>query len=128
MSILLYATLGANDRKAAGQFYDAVLAPLDQSALHVDDDFVGYGSGEGPAWLWICKPYDGQAAHAANGGMLALQAETRAQVDAAHAAALGAGGRDEGAPGLRHYGPNFYAAYFRDLDGNKLAVVCKAAA
>lgn len=59
--------------------------------------------------------------------MVALHAKTRAAVDASHAAALAQGGADEGAPGLRpHYGPNFYAGYFRDPDGNKLAVVCRA--
>ena len=128
MSLLLYATLGANDHDAARRFYDAALAPLGLRALHADADYLGYGVEGEPIQLWICKPYDGQAARPANGGMLALRALTRAQVDAVHAAALAAGGQDEGAPGLRDYGPDFYAAYFRDLDGNKLAVVCKAPA
>ncbi|MDR6673780.1 putative lactoylglutathione lyase [Xanthomonas translucens] len=60
-----------------------------------------------------------------NGQMLALQAASRAQVDRCHALALAHGARCEGAPGLRaHYHPDYYGAYFRDLDGNKLCVCC----
>ncbi|MHB1692088.1 MAG: VOC family protein, partial [Thiomonas sp.] len=78
--------------------------------------------------LWLCQPFNGQPASAGNGTMVALAARTRAQVDAFHAAALAQGGTNEGAPGLRpHYGPDFYAAYVRDPDGNKLAAVCRAA-
>ena len=77
--------------------------------------------------LWIVQPFNGLDASAGNGTMLGLAASTRAQVDAVHAAALAGGGRDEGRPGLREsYGPNYYAAYFRDLDGNKLSVVCRS--
>ena len=62
------------------------------------------------------------------GYLVALAAATRAQVDACHRIALAQGGRDEGAPGLRpRYHPDYYGAYFRDPDGNKLCVVCHAA-
>ncbi|MDL5031898.1 VOC family protein [Pelomonas sp. APW6] len=127
--MLSYATLGSNDRQAARRFYDATLAPLGLKSTYADDEFCGYGpdAPDAKAFLWICKPYDDAPATVGNGSMLALAAATRAQVDAVHAAALAAGGRCEGRPGLRDYGPNFYAAYFRDLDGNKLAVVCTAA-
>lgn len=130
MPVISYATLGSQDRDAAKRFYDATLAPLGLKALYTDEAFIGYGPDEpgGRPQLWVCRPYDGQPASAGNGSMLALHADTRAQVDAVHAAALSAGGRSEGAPGLRDYAPNFYAAYFRDLDGNKLAVVCHAPA
>ena len=70
--------------------------------------------------LGVCKPYDGKPATGGNGTMVALTAKSREIVDAVHAAALAAGGADEGAPGLR--GDTFYGAYFRDLDGNKLCV------
>jgi predicted lactoylglutathione lyase len=70
--------------------------------------------------LAICKPYDGQPATAGNGVMIALAADSRAEVDKTYAAAIAAGGKDEGEPGLR--GGEFYGAYFRDLDGNKLCV------
>lgn len=130
MSIFRYVTLGSADRATSQSFYDAVLAPLGLKALHADADFVGYGSAEpgARAELFLCAPYDGRPPSAGNGSMLALQASTRAQVDAVHAAALAAGGRNEGAPGLRDYAPNFYAAYFRDPDGNKLAIVCTSEA
>ncbi|MDT9000354.1 VOC family protein [Paucibacter sp. APW11] len=128
--LISYATLGSQNREAAKAFYDLVLAPLGIKATYADTDFVGYGpDAEGAkAELWICKPYNGQDASAGNGSMLALNAASRAQVDAAYAAAIAAGGKDEGKPGLRDYAPNFYAAYFRDLDGNKLALVCRAEA
>ena len=64
------------------------------------------------------KPHDGNAATVGNGVMVALAADSREQVDAIYAAAIAAGGADEGAPGER--GPGVYAGYFRDLDGNKL--------
>jgi catechol 2,3-dioxygenase-like lactoylglutathione lyase family enzyme len=70
------------------------------------------------------RPFEGEHAPG-NGQMTALLAPSRAAVDAAYAAALAHGAHSEGAPGLRpHYHPNFYGAYFRDLDGNKLCVVC----
>lgn len=125
--MISYATLGSNDRAAARAFYDAALAPLGLKAGYADDEMVGYGLPDKPAALWICQPYDGLEASPGNGVMVALSADTRAQVDQVHAAAVAAGGRDEGKPGLRQYGPNFYAAYVRDPDGNKLAVVCRAA-
>ena len=69
-------------------------------------------------------PFDQQPATAGNGSMVAVAAPSRRGVDEFHAAALAAGGSSEGAPGLRpHYGPNFYVAYVRDPDGNKLAAV-----
>ena len=75
--------------------------------------------------LYINRPYDGQPATVGNGSMPALVAHSRAAVDAFHRAALAHGGRDEGAPGLRPYGPWFYACYVRDPDGNKLSAVCE---
>ena len=65
------------------------------------------------------------AATIGNGSMVALDAESRADVDAFYKAALAHGGTDEGAPGLRPFHENFYAAYVRDPDGNKLSAVCE---
>ena len=74
--------------------------------------------------LWLCPPFDGAPASPGNGVMVAFTAATRAQVDAFHAAALAAGGTSEGEPGVRpQYNADFYAAYVRDPDGNKLAAV-----
>jgi lactoylglutathione lyase len=75
--------------------------------------------------LLLGRPFDGGPAAPGNGQMVALQAPNREVVDQAHALALQHGGTDEGAPGLRpHYHANYYGAYFRDPDGNKLCVVC----
>ena len=69
------------------------------------------------------KPYDGQAATVGNGVMVGIEADSRDQVDQIYKKALELGGSDEGQPGLRaEGGDGFYAAYFRDLDGNKLDV------
>ncbi len=82
---------------------------------------IAYGVGFDKPMFAIGAPYDGKPASAGNGAMMALALDTRAKVDAVHAAAIAAGGADEGAPGVRgEEGPQaFYGAYFRDLDGNK---------
>jgi catechol 2,3-dioxygenase-like lactoylglutathione lyase family enzyme len=128
-----YVTLGVNDFEAAVRFYDRTLAALGWQRCDPDAPagWAGWGiyedEGRREIALWICRPFDGRPATAGNGTMVALSASTRAQVDAFHRLALSAGGRSEGDPGLRpHYGPDFYAAYVRDLDGNKLAAVCRA--
>jgi predicted lactoylglutathione lyase len=73
----------------------------------------------------IGKPFNGLAASPGNGQMIALLAASRKMVDLAHAIALSAGATCEGPPGLRpQYHENYYGAYFRDLDGNKLCVCC----
>jgi catechol 2,3-dioxygenase-like lactoylglutathione lyase family enzyme len=127
--MISYVTLGSNDRRAAKTFYDAVLAPLGLKPGYSDDEMVGYGPEGGETQLWVVAPFNELDATAGNGTMLALAASTREQVNAAYAAAIAGGGRDEGKPGPREiYGPNFYAAYFRDPEGNKLAVVCRAPA
>jgi catechol 2,3-dioxygenase-like lactoylglutathione lyase family enzyme len=76
--------------------------------------------------FWVGKPFNQQPATAGNGGMVAFRARSWKEVDEFHAAALAGGGACDGAPGLRlHYSPDFYAAYVRDLDGNKVAAVCR---
>ena len=73
--------------------------------------------------------YDQKDATPGNGVTVAFDAPSRAAVDAFHAAALAAGGTDEGPPGVReHYHSNYYGAYVRDPDGNKICVVCHHAA
>lgn len=75
--------------------------------------------------LLIGRPYDGQPAHPGNGQMVALLAPTRTAVDVAHATAMAQGGTCEGRPGLRpDYHSNYYGAYFRDPDGNKICICC----
>jgi catechol 2,3-dioxygenase-like lactoylglutathione lyase family enzyme len=76
--------------------------------------------------FWIGKPFDGQPATVGNGSMAAFRARSWKEVDDFHAAALAHGGKSDGAPGLRpHYNPDFYAAYVRDPDGNKIAALCR---
>jgi catechol 2,3-dioxygenase-like lactoylglutathione lyase family enzyme len=133
--VFTYVCLGSNDLPRAAVFYDAVLATLGWQRCDVAgeaewDGWIGWGTyeehGRVEIALWVCRPFDGQPAVAGNGTMVAFQATSWDQVDAFHAAALAGGGTSEGAPGLRlQYNPDFYAAYVRDPDGNKLAVVCR---
>ncbi|QDA56601.1 VOC family protein [Thermomonas aquatica] len=117
--MLAYATLGTKDLPKAAAFYDEVLGVLGARRFMEEPDyFIAWGNSETGAGLGITYPFDKQAASVGNGTMVALQGDSRAQVDAVHAKALELGGTDEGAPGQRW--PGFYAAYFRDLDGNKL--------
>ena len=121
-----YATLGTNDPARAKAFYDALLGMLGAKRLMDmpdDREMTLYGTGMDRPMLGVTRPYDGGEATPGNGGMLALMVDGRAQVDAAYAKAMELGGADEGAPGVR--GPEamgFYGAYFRDPDGNKIAL------
>ena len=126
--MLLYITLGTNDLARARRFYDAVMPALGMVLQGENGSEVGYGKpGDLRTRFWVTKPFDGAPATHGNGSMVALEARTRAAVDAFHAAALVNGGTDEGAPGLRPYHANFYACYVRDPDGNKLSAVCERA-
>jgi catechol 2,3-dioxygenase-like lactoylglutathione lyase family enzyme len=123
-----YITIGAADIKQAKTFYDSVLLTIGWKPFADYGDPIGYAqneTGDGQT-IWICKPFDGEAARPGNGIMVGFDAETREQVHAFYDAAMKAGGRDEGGPGPRAtYGPNWYAAYLRDPTGNKLAIVCR---
>ena len=124
--MLLYVTLGSNDLARARIFYDAALAPLGLVRRRQDDVEIGYGAqNDSRCRLWVVTSHDRRVATIGNGSMVALAAESRAEVDAFHAAALANGGTDEGAPGLRPFHAHFYAAYVRDPDGNKLSAVCE---
>src|SRR5690349_10191887 len=95
-----YATIGTNDLGKATAFYDAVLGALGGKRTFNFDRMQFYGAGD-RAMLAVCKPYDDKPASAGNGSMFGLPAKDRAGVDAAHAAALAAGGTCEGPPGQR---------------------------
>jgi predicted lactoylglutathione lyase len=112
-----YVTLGTNDFARSAQFYDSLFAEMGAKRTMQFDTFVVWSTGKGPG-VALTKPYDGKAATIGNGVMVALVARSKEQVDAIYQKALALGGTDEGKPGPR--GDNFYAGYFRDLDGNKL--------
>lgn len=125
-SIISHITLGTNDYDRAIVFYDAALSPLGFSR-------VPKPAGKPPLYsvngamphLYLYKPYDGQPATWGNGTHVAFQAASKDAVDTFYHAALANGGCDEGPPGIREaYGPDYYAAYVRDPDGNKLQAVC----
>lgn len=126
--MIAYVTVGADDIARAKEFYSAILPAL------------GYALEEGPAGLsytlpakpgrppaqpdyYVKPPFDGRPASAGNGSMVAFEARSQNQVRKLHAAALAAGGSDEGQPGFRaSYGPRFYVGYLRDPQGNKIAL------
>lgn len=123
MSIFTHVTVGTNDLTKARAFYDDVLGKLGFKRLADLGDNASIWGEDKPAFF-VLKPANGQPATVGNGVTISFEAPNRASIDAFHAAALAAGGKDEGAAGPRNWAPNAYAAYARDLDGNKLAVYC----
>jgi catechol 2,3-dioxygenase-like lactoylglutathione lyase family enzyme len=133
--MLSYTYFGTNDLQRAIVFYDAVLSPLGMKRCITNDPAwdatsAGWGlyeeDGLRELAFWVGIPVNQREATTGNGSMVAFRASSWGEVDEFHAAALANGGSSEGAPGLRrHYNPDFYAAYVRDPDGNKLAAVCR---
>jgi catechol 2,3-dioxygenase-like lactoylglutathione lyase family enzyme len=102
------------DLAQAARFYEALLAPLGHAPGSKGDGYAGFGAG-----FWLHESPKGGGCH------VAFRAKSRQEVDAFHAAGLKAGGRDNGAPGLRlDYAPTYYAAFILDADGNNLEAVC----
>lgn len=129
MNMFSHMMLGTNDLQKAIDFYDGVMPTLGYGRHATGETFAGYGLKENIATgidcLWIGTPLDGQPASSGNGANVALLASNRKMVDAFHRKAIKQGGTDEGEPGIRSGAhENFYATYVRDLDGNKLVVVC----
>ena len=121
--MLGHLSFGVADLRRSIVFYDAALATLGYVRVWTADNAAGYGEPGGNDRLAL-KLQTGPVVPPGPGFHLALVAPSRAAVDRFHAAALAAGGTDEGAPGLRpHYGPNYYAAFVRDPDGHKLEAV-----
>ncbi len=120
-------TLGSNDLERSRVFYASVLRPLGLAPTEEEDEeAVAFGvpGAEVPVF-YAHLPFDGLPATWGNGTHVAFLAPNRAAVISFHAAALSAGGSDEGGPGPRpHYSPNYYGAYVRDPDGNKIQAVC----
>jgi catechol 2,3-dioxygenase-like lactoylglutathione lyase family enzyme len=119
-----HITLGTDDFERARPFWLAVMDVLGHPILFEREGGIAFGLPVGPK-TFVGPPFDSQPATPGNGVHVAYLVESRAKVDAFHATALAKGGSDEGAPGLRpHYHPNYYGAYVRDPDGNKLQAVC----
>ena len=119
-----YITLGSNDLARSVVFFDAVLGVLGAQRGRSEPNLIGWQFPGGGTELFVLAPYDGGNARAGNGSMVGLYAGSPAAVAAVHAQAIASGAIDEGAPGPRAYSPGFFAAYFRDPDGNKLNAFC----
>jgi len=121
-----YVVLGTNDLPRAAAFYDALLVEMGVKRM-MEFGARGYawGAAMDQPMLCIMTPYDGKPATVGNGVMVGIAVDSRDKVDRIYHKALELGGSDEGPPGVRAAGGDgFYAAYFRDLDGNKLDVFC----
>ena len=125
----IFTAVSDFDRALA--FYGAVLGELGIRQRFVDRErpWAAWQSSPDPRPLFLIRtPYDGKPHQPGHGQMVAFLASHRSQVDAAYRAALANGGQDEGAPGLRpEYHANYYGAYFRDPEGNKVCVACHEA-
>ena len=126
MTVISHITLGTNDKERAAKFYDAVLGTLGFSRLAKPTDKPpAYEKDGDMPTIYLYPPEDGKPATWGNGTHVAFIADTQDQVHRFHEQAMKYGGTNEGEPGPRpHYGANYYAAYVRDPDGNKLQAVC----
>ncbi len=118
--MLHHVSVGVADVERAARFYDAALSALGYKRVM---EFLPYAVAYGvnSPQFWVQIPHDRNAASAGNGVHVAFNAASKNAVNAFHRAALGAGGADDGAPGHRpDYSPEYYGAFVRDLDGNKL--------
>jgi len=123
--------IGVTDFTAAHAFYAPLMAELGlrQRFFEPERSWAAWQLKTGGRPLFIIgRPFDRAPHEAGNGQMTAFMAKDRQTVDKVYQAAIASGGKDEGPPGIRpHYHANYYGAYFRDLDGNKLCVVCHEA-
>ncbi|MBV1895268.1 MAG: VOC family protein [Rhodobacteraceae bacterium] len=126
--MIAYVTVGVDDIARAERFYSAFLPALGYGLekFHGDLSYVlPVKPGQSPVQpdFYVKSTFDGGPASAGNGTMIAFEARSQMQVRDLHAAALVAGGSDEGQPGFRDsYGPHFYVGYLRDPQGNKIAL------
>jgi catechol 2,3-dioxygenase-like lactoylglutathione lyase family enzyme len=122
-----HISIGVRDVARTRRFYDAALKPLGYACLSEGETSLGYG--KDAVALWIGASERPVPADDKSGLHVCFDAPTRKSVAAFHAAALGAGGKDNGKPGLRaDYGPNYYAAFVVDPDGYRIEAYCGAEA
>lgn len=127
MTMFDHISLGCSDLEASGAFYDAALAPLGYRRVFARNIGIAYGPGPGREGLlfWIMQP-GGDDTGSRRGTHVAFAASRPDDVDAFFVAALTAGGKANGEPGLRpEYSDTYYAAFVRDLDGHKIEAVCR---
>jgi catechol 2,3-dioxygenase-like lactoylglutathione lyase family enzyme len=117
-----YVTLGTNNYDEAAKFYDELFATIGAGRIMEMETFIAWSPSMAAPAISIIKPFDGKPATVGNGVMVAIPFDSTDKVDAFHAKAMSLGAKDEGAPGARS--DNFYAGYFRDMDGNKLNAFC----
>lgn len=122
-----HVSIGVGDVARAKRFYDAALKPLGYACLSASEGSLGYGRDE--VALWIGAATRPVKADLRSGLHFCFAAPSRESVDAFHAAALGAGGKDNGPPGLRpDYDPNYYAAFVIDPGGYRIEAYCGVSA
>lgn len=118
-----HVSIGVRDIAKSKRFYDAAFAPLGYSCLNQSPTSLGYGGDAVALWIGVSEhpvPADDKS-----GLHFCFEAATRESVDGFHAAAVRAGGRDHGQPGVRaHYGANYYAAFVIDPDGYRIEAYC----
>jgi catechol 2,3-dioxygenase-like lactoylglutathione lyase family enzyme len=120
-----HVSIGARSLRTSKKFYDAALGALGYRCLSEDASALGYG--DGAAVFWVLAQ-DQVKEDARPGLHVCFDAKTPAAVDKFHAAGLQAGGKDNGAPGIRaDYSPGYYAAFLKDPDGYRLEAYCQKA-
>ena len=125
--MIAYVSVGADDMARAKRFYGAFLPALGYVQTEYQGDLsyaLPHRAGQPPAPdFYVKSPFNGQPASTGNGTMVAFEARDQQQVRDLHAAAIVAGGANDGKPGFRaSYGPQFYVGYLRDPQGNKIAL------
>jgi catechol 2,3-dioxygenase-like lactoylglutathione lyase family enzyme len=118
--VIDHVSVAVSDIAAAVRFYETLLATIGMVKLEVRPATVGFGKTYPEFWVNLRA---GEV-QTSSGAHVCFRARTSAMVDAFHAAALAAGGSSDGSPGLRpHHGEGYYAAFIRDLNGNRLEAV-----
>jgi catechol 2,3-dioxygenase-like lactoylglutathione lyase family enzyme len=120
--MISYLMVGTNDLARAIRYFSILMDEMGASKVYETETSAGWGWGIGTPMFIVTSPYDKNLASVGNGSMVSFGVESKEKVDSLYVKALELGGTGEGDPGLR--GETLYAAYFRDLDGNKFNFIC----